>query len=563
MPDRDRARTPAARISRRRVLAGAGAAGVALSVAALGLAACDDDDSLLLDVASEGRPRRGGTLRTGTSLPLSYGLDPQVELATGLAIVPRVYGYLNHVDSRDGTLILDHAGSIEQPDATTYLFRLRDGLRFHDVAPANGRAVQAEDVVRSIARYRDNPLVLTKAWHATVLDAVAAFDERTVVITTRAPNVYTLDELGSINAGAILPREVIEANTNIGRGGAGSGPFRIVSVDIDSRVRITRSDTYHDPSLPYLDAMEWIIFASDAEKTAAFRERRIDAMPNRDKTEAAAAEDLSDAVQVVSKPSLACLSLGLRADRPPFQDDRVRRAIDLALDRAALIDAVAAGEGEVLGAVNPHLAGGFWSLPREEVVEAPGGGAARSERVQMARDLLRSAAVEGLAVRLQVADAPELVDVAAIVRGGLQEAGIAVTIERLPILQWFLNFRQGAFEATLISQQPYETPDVPTRFYHSAGITGLGNPFGFADPSIDRLVERSWGETDRDGRRESLLEAQRLMLDARPMLQLFTGTGYSSAWGYVRDRKAELPGSLEQYNYAQWLALPAEGRPDE
>ena len=127
-------------------------------------------------------------------------------------------------------------------------------------------------------------------------------------------------------------------------------------------------------------------------------------------------------------------------------------------------------------------------------------------------------------------------------------------LQELDLIQWFTNFRRGQFEATVISHLPYETTDIPTRFYHSGGPDGNGSPFGFSDGAIDQLVERSWGETDSASRQKTLLDAQKLMISARPMIQLFTSTGYSTAWKNVRNRHAELVGSAAQYNYEQWLA---------
>ena len=135
MPERGRF-FGAARISRRGALA-AGAAGVS---ACLLVAACGGSKPGATGTPTR-TPRRGGTLRTGTTLPLAYGLDPQIETGTGLAVFPRVYGYLHHIDPNGDALLRDHVREIEQPDATTYIFRLRTDVRFHDTAPVNGRAV--------------------------------------------------------------------------------------------------------------------------------------------------------------------------------------------------------------------------------------------------------------------------------------------------------------------------------------------------------------------------------------------------------------------------------------
>ena len=55
-----------------------------------------------------------------------------------------------------------------------------------------------------------------------------------------------------------------------------------------------------------------------------------------------------------------------------------------------------------------------------------------------------------------------------------------------------------------------------------------------------------------------LRDAQRLMIEDRPLIHLFSGVGYSAAHGYVRDTGFELPGSLQRAHYRQWLALPAD-----
>jgi peptide/nickel transport system substrate-binding protein len=266
-------------------------------------------------------------------------------------------------------------------------------------------------------------------------------------------------------------------------------------------------------------------------------------------------------VQIVAEPSLSWTSIGWRVDRPPFNDERVRRAIDLAIDREALLREAAA-EGDVAGPVNPHLANGYWALPQEELAAAHGASLTAEARVAETRTLLESAGVGDVAVELQVAATPELLDLAALIRGQLLPLGIEFTIRSLSLPGWFFNYRGGNFHATLISHAPYETPDASLRLYHAGGAEGDGNAFGFSAPAIDWLVERSWAEEEREQRQSTVLEAQRLMIEARPMVHLFSGTGYSVAREYVRGSGLDLPGSLARYAYRQWLDLPVDGRSD-
>lgn len=501
-------------------------------------------------------PRRGGTLRTATTLPLVFGLDPQVETGTGLAIFPRVYGYLLHVDPSDDSIVYDHAHTVEQPDPQTYIIRMRDGLRFQDVPPVGGRAVTAEDAVLSLLRFRDNPLVLNKTWHATVLDAADVIDPLTVRITTKRPYAYSIAEIGAIGAGAILPKELI-SDVDLRSSGVGSGPFRIDAVENGTRVRLARNDGYFRAPVPYVDAMEWRIVESDAARLDAFRQRAADMIPNRDRLEAEGLAKSTQGVETTIEPALAYLSLGLRIDRAPFNDPRVREAIDIALDRDAMSRDIAFGDGQVLGPVNPHLANGYWSLPRDEIVASQRGADAIDARRADAQAMLAAASAAGARIRLQVAKMPQLLDVADVVASELRKIGLTIDLETLDQLAWYVNFRRGDFDATIIGQLPYEWPDQPTRMYHSGGIDGAGNMFGFADPAIDALIERSWGEMDRGERQQTLLDAQRLMIAARPMIQLFTSTAYSTAWSYVRNRRPGVAGSMAQYNYEQWLDVPS------
>jgi peptide/nickel transport system substrate-binding protein len=536
------------RASRRRFLGG----GAAVIAGAAAAAACRGGGT--------GSPERGGTLRFGTSLPLGSGLDPHVEQGTGLTIFPKVYGYLWHVDPRDDSILLDHAETVEQPEPEVIVVHLRQGLRFHDAEPALGRPVLADDVVASLTRYRDSPIVAAKTWFTQVLDSLGAPDDRTLMIRLKRPYVYSLAELGSINAGAILPAEVAERALDIDATGAGSGPFAIERVERDGITRIVRFDAYAgDAAL--LDAMEWHVVHDDETKARGMRSLAFDVTAVRDHGEADRLGGFSPGIEIERQPALSSLSLGFRLDQPPYNDERVRRALDLLVDRGALIAQLTSGDADPVGPVNRHLAGGFWALPQEEVDAAQGRGESPEARRLAARQLLDAAGAADAVVRIQAPEIAELLDAARVVAQLLIDAGVAAEVEPLDQLRWYANERRGAFEATLIGHPPYETPDIPVRHYHSGGPNGDGSPFAFSDAAVDSLVERSWGEPDREARRGLLLQAQRRMIETRPLLPLLSGYSYGAAWRYVKGRRPDLAGSLAQYYYRYWLDLPVNGRP--
>ena len=516
----------------------------------MALGACGGDSN---DNAGPQEPQRGGVFRIGSSIPFSSGLDPHLEQGAGLGVIPRLYGYLLHVDPRDDTVIYDQAESVEQPDDTTYLISMRDGVRFHNAEPADGAPVTAHDAAASIARFRYNPVAVAKLWHATLLDTAEALSDRTLRVTTTRPYVYSLAELGNINAGVIIPRSLIDADISLFDTAAGSGPFALVEAAPADRVTLARFDGYYRAPIPYLDGMEWRVFASTEDTLTALVRDEVDVAGARSRAEANSLADQYEDIEAAATPSLAWLSIGFRMDRPPLADERVRGAIDLALDRDALVRDLLAGDGRAVGPVNPVLGDGFWSFSDEELRAMRGGESTMGERIAAASALLVAAGAENASFSLQVADEQPLVAAAEAVRAQIEQTGLTVRIEKVDLLQWYNNLQAGAFEASLISHLPYETPDRPLRFYHSAGPDGVANPFAFADGSVDAAIERSWGERDRDLRRDAILDAQRIGMRGRPILQLFTGMTFSAARSRVQNRKPELYGSLAQYNYDQWL----------
>ncbi len=536
------------RVSRRRALVG----GSSLVVATAAWAACGGDGGE--PEPGTIKPVRGGVLRIGTTVPFS-GLDPQTEAGTGLAITARLYGYLLHIDPRDDSVIYDQADSVEQPEPATYIFRLRPDIRFHDVEPTRGRALVADDVVQSIERFRANALTPTRTFHTDVLDRVDAVDTLSVRVTTKIPYVYTLSYLGDISAGALLPSEYVRASTSLYTDAAGTGPFKLEATTPTEHARLIRHEGYYRAPIPYLDAMEWQVFKDNASKYEALGRGDVQVVPAGSRQEVQSLADEHSGLEVTPEPSLSSTALGLRVDRPPFSDPRVRLAIDLAIDRDAMIRDIAFSDGRLLGPVNPELSGGFWSLFDDEIRAPFAGTTPIDRRLESAGQLLVAAGFAGGTFKLQVPNTPAMLDLAGSVRDQLQRISLVAKVEPLDLLTWFTNFRRGAYEASLITHLPYESADVPLRFYHSRGPDGTGSPFGFADGAIDALVERSWSEANREARQATIHDAQTLMINARPMIPLFTAIGYSAAWGQVQNRRPGLLGSLAQYNYEQWLRM--------
>lgn len=103
------------------------------------------------------QPVRGGTLRRAVSISV-LGIDPHIEVSVGIyTIDPWVYSFLGAFNAIEQKLYPIFAQSLEQPSQTDFVFKLRQGVKFHNIAPVSGREQTAEDVLYSLQRFRDLP----------------------------------------------------------------------------------------------------------------------------------------------------------------------------------------------------------------------------------------------------------------------------------------------------------------------------------------------------------------------------------------------------------------------
>jgi peptide/nickel transport system substrate-binding protein len=130
---------------------------------------------------------------------------------------------------------LEAAQSVEMPEPTTVIFKLKPGLTYHNRPPVNGRAVDSEDVVKSQLYVRDEPRAGNNSFQRGSMVSVEAPDAQTVVFKLRAPNAYLFSgtQLGDPGAQCIFPRELIGSLETAWS--VGSGPYEMVEYELNRR----------------------------------------------------------------------------------------------------------------------------------------------------------------------------------------------------------------------------------------------------------------------------------------------------------------------------------------
>lgn len=529
-------------MSRRHFLGGAAAtmAGAALAACSAG----DEEEGETEQQAGQatreagGGPKRGGILRSASLAPI-LSLDPH-ELAGGTLAAPLFYGFVVHVTDWDGTTG-DLAETWETIDELNWVFNIRPGVRWHDVSPVNGRIFVADDIVKSLQRQNAMPGAFTD-WDEAV-DVYKAPDAATFTLRTNKPYSYLLGTVGN-QGRAIVPVEAVEAFGDLRSHVIGTGPFQLKDYNRDTGMTTMRNPTYHQ-DYPYIDGTEVKVFSDEASVQVVFRAGSIDSYAPSDKLKADTMRALKGA-SVKEYLDRVYSVFVLNADKfEAFKDERVREAVDLALDRKKMIDRLCFGRGELAGPIPP-----VWSsaLPKEEVEKA------YTRDVATAKQLLAAAGQEDLSFELSYWNSPDIADLAAIVKSDLAEAGITVDLKGSEVGTWFSDYLAGEFESTTFTHLLYMPDYIPLMSHATYGYTGSQQGYlGVDDPEVDSMLEKVKEAMKEDDRVRLAQEAQSAILKRHgPTLVLFQPYGYWAAYDYIKGYEPTAYGfGLFKYDY--WI----------
>ncbi|HEY8486626.1 MAG TPA: ABC transporter substrate-binding protein, partial [Limnochordales bacterium] len=226
------------------------------------------------------------------------------------------------------------------PDGLTYTFRLRRGVRFH-----NGASFSSRDVAFKFERARTPGSGHVQSQYYQDIERIETPDPYTVIFRLRQPNAEFLFNLAR-------PESVIGPEGRVQEQQAhpmGTGPFRFVAWDRGVGVRLERFEGYYEPNLPYLDRVTFRFLPDPNAQLAALRAGDVDVIGYGLAPENAVGLRSDSRFRVVTGGSTVEVVVGLNNSRPPFQDVRVRRAFQHAVNRQELVAGVMLGMGTPIG----------------------------------------------------------------------------------------------------------------------------------------------------------------------------------------------------------------------
>ncbi len=354
-------------LSRREALKVGGAA-LALGAAQLGRAPRP---------AEAQTPKKGGVLRlTFQADPLHFDPHQTISFVT---MVPLSFVYSRLVKVKAGPSVKpmtypiepDLAESWTQTNDTTYVFKLKKGVRWHPRPPVNGRELTAADVKYTYDRF----LTITGNPNKPVLeyvDKVEAPDKYTVKFTLKEPNAWFLDLLASTSTW-IVAKECVEKFGDLKKveSAVGTGPWMLERWEPNVRLVYVKNPNYFVPGLPYADGVEVLIDKDPASRLATWLAGKTDFGPEYQHAvrwlDAPVAKQRKPGLQTAEYTWLTSGATGFKLANPPFNDLRVRRALGRATNVGEVFESLAFSQGH--WTPNPIVPAAFadWSIPIDQL----------------------------------------------------------------------------------------------------------------------------------------------------------------------------------------------------
>lgn len=430
-------------------------------------------------------------------------------------------------------------------DATTWEFKLREGVKFHD-----GSDFTAEDVKASVERASAGNEGQGSANPAGRIRETKVVDPHTIRILTDGPAPtlgQDLTRLFVVPAAAVqgLGREEASAAFNSGRAAIGTGPFRFGSWTSGKELVLERFGQHWRGASPWRTLIRKEI-ADASARIVQLKAGEVDVATRVPAEEILSVErDPKLRLVTAETPSIVALTFDFRDRSPrvtgkdgaplpqnPLKDARVREALDLAIDRAALAEVSLEGLGKAVNqAVPPGLIGHNDKVP------------AAKPNLERARQLLAEAGYpDGFKAVLAFTteDWPGAKAIGASLVRMLSRIGIEIEPRPEPAAVFVPALRGGDHALALLATGIDEAADGISALGRTRAPQGRGGTMnwgGYSNPDLDKLLDAAAAEFDDGKRRELLQSAGALFMKERVALPLVS---LSTAWGLRRDR-VELP----------------------
>jgi peptide/nickel transport system substrate-binding protein len=469
-------------------------------------------------------PKRGGVFHIRGEDPIS-GLDPHLvvnhhRINTNLSFThSRLVRVKSGPQVKPGSMPIepDLAESWTQPNETTYIFKLRKGVRWHNKPPVNGRELTAEDIKYTYERFlsvKGNP---NRAMLERV-EKIEALDKYTVKFTTSEPFAWLLDYLAS-TVMWVVARQVVEKFGDLKRAEAciGTGPWMLERYEPNVRLTFVRNPNYFIPDLPHADGVEVAVDEDPSSRLAAWLAGKYDFAPEYGQC----VRRLDLEVARRRKPNMQTQDFVvlfggitmMKLDREPFKDVRVRRALALSHNWKEVLETNAWSQGH--GVPNPAIPAALreWAIPIDQL--SAEGRRLYEQNIPEAKRLLAEAGFAGgvkVPLEATLAWSPDYVDNLQIDMKNWKAGGIDTELKQKEFAAFMATAIFGKFDKAAHTLRG-GTPVADLTLYQQHIPGQPLNSSGVNDPKLTEMIRLQRRTFDVAKRREIVYDIQRYLAE--------------------------------------------------
>jgi len=522
--------TRIARLSRRAILRGSAATGATAALSAL-LAACGSSTTTATNTAapvatkpsggtaaptsqpsgaapaatqatSAGAPKRGGTIKAEINSDVQ-NLDPMPStLLVDRQVLYNIYDSLVAIDT-SLKIVPSLAESWQTPDPKTYIFKLRQGVKYHD-----GTDFNADSVKWNIERYLTDKKSL-RGPEIGFVQTVEVMDPYTVKFNLKAPFAPLLANL-SDRAGMMVSQKAAEA------GGidftrkplvAGTGAFKFVEWVKDDHIALERNPNYwkkdaSGAALPYLDKVTIRPIVDATVALTNVKTGDIDVshyLPAKDYASVKAGKEII--LQETTGLGYASIALNVRDE--PFNKKELRQAFAEAVDRDQILKTIFFDVGKpAYGAFPPS------NFAYDPNFKPYTGNASKAKEY-----LKAGGKPDGFTCEMKIRSGdPETSQLAQLVKDQVAKAGITMNLTQIDYPTLVADQQAGKYQANLTGWSGRIDPDGNV---YNQLHTGTPNNL-YSNPQVDDLLDRARAASDQAQRKEMYQQLQKLVADDAP-----------------------------------------------
>ena len=408
-----------------------------------------------------------------------------------------------------------------QIDELTWEFDLLEGVKFH-----NGETLTANDVAFTLKRAVEAPQIAAIVSEIDP-EGIKVIDDHTIQISTFEPFAPILAHLAHTVTGIMSEVAVTEMEAediNVGQNPIGTGPFEFVSWNAGDQITLKRFEDFHGEA-PAFNELVIRVITETSNRFIELETGAIDVALNVGPSDLPRFET-NDNLTLLTGANLSTAYIGFNMNKEPFDDVRVRQAINYAVDVEAIVNHVLDGVGEVAqGPIGQNVWGAASGLRTYDF------------NLERAKELMAEAGLEdGFETTIWTNENTERVQIITAIQAQLREIGINARVEQMEWGAYLERTAAGEHEMFILGWGSV-TGDADYGLFplfHSSVPAAAGNRTFFANDRVDELLETARASVDQEERLALYAEVQEIVMNEAPWLFLTTGETNVGVSSHVR-----------------------------